>query len=302
VLTRVRPRGFTLAELLVVIAIIVGLLALLVPAISRGMVLFRGTKSLSNLRQLDAGLQLYVSDHQGFYPAAVYPPAPPAPRFHWCDAILEHVDDPSLFLSPQLSTEDLARMTTPFASDPNRTFGGYGLNYQYLGNARFNTSWAEPWNRPFHGRAGITLVSDARTVAIADTDGTKAEKIDNAGGQTMSSPWTANGTFTIDPPLASRLLGSRGSRRADGGPSATRNYGNQGGGDGVLVGEDGASRSRPGDPTCRATPAGRSLGKVNAVFCDGHTETLPLAELDDSDGDGNVDNGLWNGQGRANVR
>jgi hypothetical protein len=41
---------------------------------------------------------------------------------------------------------------------------------------------------------------------------------------------------------------------------------------------------------------------VNAVFCDGHTETLPLAELDDSDGDGNVDNGLWNGQGRANVR
>jgi prepilin-type N-terminal cleavage/methylation domain-containing protein/prepilin-type processing-associated H-X9-DG protein len=301
-LTRVRPRGFTLAELLVVIAIIVGLLALLVPAISRGLVLFRGTKSLSNLRQLNAGLRLYTVDHHGFYPAAVYPPVPPAPRFHWCDAILDHVDDPSIFLSPQLNAEEVARMTTPFASVPTSTFGGYGYNYQYLGNGRFNTGWSAPWNTPFHGKVGVTLVSDSRTVSISDTDGTKAERVDNAGGQTMASPWTSNGTFTIDPPLASKDLGSRGSRRVDGGPTRSRNYGNQGGGDGVLLGEGGATRSTPGDPVCRATPAGRSLGRVNMVFCDGHTDALTPEQLDDSDGDGSVDNGLWNGQGRANVR
>ena len=85
-------------------------------------------------------------------------------------------------------------------------------------------------------------------------------------------------------------------------PSNGLNYGYMGGVDGVLKGEDGATRSNPGDPLCRATPAGRNLGKVNAVYCDGHADASTPMELDDFDGDGNVDNGFWNGFASTNRR
>jgi hypothetical protein len=70
----------------------------------------------------------------------------------------------------------------------------------------------------------------------------------------------------------------------------------------VLKGEAGATRSSPGDPLCRATPSPRSRGKINAVFLDSHAEAMDPGALDDFDGDGNVDNGWWNGLGRVDVR
>jgi len=193
-------------------------------------------------------------------------------------------------------------MLTPFAHDPSITFGGYGYNYQYLGNGRHNASWPEPSSTPFHARLGAMVSAPARTIAIADSNGTKAQQIDNAGGQTMDSPWSAHGVYALDPPLASRNLGSRGARRTSGGPTGSANYGYQGGGDGVLMGEGGATIGRPGDPVCRATPAPRNMGKVSSAFLDGHVESLLPSELDDSNGDGSVDNGLWNGLGQADRR
>ena len=118
----------------------------------------------------------------------------------------------------------------------------------------------------------------------------------------MDSPWSKNGVYTVDPPLASRTLGSMGARRAAGGPSGSANYGYQGGGDGVLRGEGGATRGTPGDPMCRASPSPRNMGKVTTAFLDGHAESLLPSELDDSDADGSVDNALWNGLGRSDAR
>ncbi len=293
--------AFTLAELLVVIAVIILLLALSIPAAGHVLTLARGAKSISQLRQLAAGVSLYSAEQKGFLPAGVYP-APPTPRIRWADAIWPYMGTEEMYISPQLNTGDLSRMLTPFAHDPTRTFGGYGYNYQYLGNGRHETGWTAPFNAPFHARIGSSLRAPASTVLLSDTDGTKAVQIDNAGGQTMDSPWSEKGVFIIDPPLASRSCGSRGSRRADGGPTSARNYGYQGGGDGVLKGEGGAERSSPGDPVCRATPSPRSLGRVNAVFLDAHAEVMDPGVLDDFDGDGNVDNGWWNGLGRADVR
>jgi prepilin-type N-terminal cleavage/methylation domain-containing protein/prepilin-type processing-associated H-X9-DG protein len=296
-----RARAFTLVELLAVIAVIGLLVALLIPATRQALALARGGKSLSNLRQLAMGVELYATDNRGFLPAGAYP-SPPTPRIRWTDAIWPYLSMREMYLSPQLTGDEMARMLTPFAHDPNMTCGGYGYNYHYLGNGRQVTTWSAPFNAPFHARIGSMIAAPASTLAIADTNGAKAEQIDNASGQTMDSPWTKNGVYVIDPPLASRDLGSRGARRADGGPSGSRNYGYQGGGDGVLKGEGGAARSTPGDPVCRATPAARNLGKVNAVWFDGHAETSTQAALDDSDGDGSVDNGFWNGLGRADRR
>ena len=296
-----RRRAFTLVELLAVIAIIGLLAALLVPTVRHALTISRGGKSLGNLRQLAMGVALYATDNRGFLPAGAYP-APPTPRIRWTDAIWPYMSMREMYLSPQLTSDEMARMLTPFAHDPNMTCGGYGYNYQYLGNGRHVAAWSEPYNVPFHARVGSAIQAPANTLLISDTEGAKAEQIDNASGQTMDSPWSKNGVYAIDPPLASKDLGSRGARRADGGPSGSRNYGYQGGADGVLKGEGGATQSTPGNAVCRATPAARNLGKVNAVWFDGHAEASTPMSLDDFDGDGSVDNGFWNGLGRADRR
>ena len=295
-----RKRAFTLIELLVVIVIVALLIALLVPTIQSTLATARSNKSLGNLRQLAMGISLYTLDQKGYLPAGGYP-APPTPRIRWADSIWPYMTMREMYLSPQLDSSDLARMVTPFAHDTTMTFGGYGYNYQYLGNGRHVATWSAPYNVPFLTRIS-SIQSPSNTITLCDTEGTKAEQSNNGSGQTMNSPWSKNGVYTIDPPLASRTIGSMGSRRADGGPSNGLNYGYMGGVDGVLKGEDSATRSIPGDPLCRATPAARNVGKVNAVYCDGHADASTPMELDDFDGDGNVDNGFYNGFGSSNRR
>ena len=200
-----RRIGFTLVELLVVIVIVVLLAALLVPSARHVLTLARGGRSLSNLRQLSTGVQLYSTENRGYLPAGAYP-APPTPRIRWTDAIWPYLSTREVYLSPQLTGEDMKRMLTPFAHDPNMTCGGYGYNYQYLGNGRHVSTWSAPYDAPFHARIGSAIQAPASTLLIADTDGTKAEQIDNASGQTMESPWSKNGVYTIDPPLACMCL------------------------------------------------------------------------------------------------
>jgi len=71
-----RARAFTLVELLAVIAIITLLTALLIPVTRQALALARGGRSLSNLRQLAMGVELYATDNMGFLPAGAYPAAP----------------------------------------------------------------------------------------------------------------------------------------------------------------------------------------------------------------------------------
>ena len=63
-----KKQAFTLIELLVVIAIIGILAALLFPVFARAKEKANQTVSLSNVRQLGTGLQLYVSDADSTYP------------------------------------------------------------------------------------------------------------------------------------------------------------------------------------------------------------------------------------------
>src|SRR4051794_33672760 len=58
-------RGFTLVELLVVIGIVAVLIAILLPALSKAQSQSRTVACLSNLRQLDASLIMYVNDNKG---------------------------------------------------------------------------------------------------------------------------------------------------------------------------------------------------------------------------------------------
>lgn len=62
--------GFTLVELLVVIAIIAILVALILPALSRGKERAVTVRCISNLRQLGLAMQSYANDHDDLLPPA----------------------------------------------------------------------------------------------------------------------------------------------------------------------------------------------------------------------------------------
>lgn len=61
--------GFTLIELLVVIAVIAILAAMLLPGLARAKESANRTKCMSNLKQLELALKLYVDDNRALFPA-----------------------------------------------------------------------------------------------------------------------------------------------------------------------------------------------------------------------------------------
>ncbi len=304
-------RGFTLVELLVVIGIIALLISILLPSLNAARSAARSVASLSNLRQLGIGLTFYVNDYKGYYPAHHYPAHPSVPdRVRWADAIWPYMKVAEVYMSPSMSTEERTLMTATFNFDKymddgvtlrpdaeRKKFGGYGLNYHYLGNSRHDATWASPYNVAFHAKTSH-ITASAQTIAIADTKGTQATS--NGASMPADAPYHKNGHYVVDPPLSSVNLGSRGARRTVAGPAS--NYGYMAGTDGVLLGEGGATASTSGQASCRSMPAERNRGKVNVVFCDGHAESMTLKQMDDFNGDGHVDNGYWNGKGDASIR
>jgi prepilin-type processing-associated H-X9-DG protein len=192
-----------------------------------------------------------------------------------------------VFVSPNLDESERLRMRKPFAhtvdvatgnpanefaTDKTIYFGGYGYNFQYLGNAR---KPAAPMG-PYHASAA-QIRNSAQTIAIADTHGSK-EKYDHG-----------EAVYVIDPQLGSVDLGSKGSRKSAAGPGSGNSY--------YAGGNDNQADQY------RSIPAERNHGKkVGVLFCDGHAENMKLKEIDDFDKNGQVDNGYWNGKANAMLR
>ncbi|MGQ9461715.1 MAG: type II secretion system protein [Candidatus Fervidibacter sp.] len=61
-------KAFTLVELLVVVAIVALLVGILMPVLFKARENARKSVCQSNLRQIGNAFQLYISDHEGFYP------------------------------------------------------------------------------------------------------------------------------------------------------------------------------------------------------------------------------------------
>ncbi len=254
-----RPRAaFTLIELLVVIAILAILAAILFPVFAKAREKARQTTCLSNLKQVGACLSQYVMDHEA-YPQ-MSSPGSQVPRTRWPDTIWPYARSRGIFLCPSANPVLYAK---GFAHDPTLTYGGYGYNFEYLGNSRF----------PFNA-SDAQIAAPAQTIALADSWGVNGLPGVGVTGGTA-------GQYVIDPPLTC----ARGTR-----PGGTDNTGY------------GAGAECGGPWHCRGILAERHNELVNVAFCDGHAKALRLTAMDDSNRDGQLDNGLWNGVGDPAVR
>ncbi len=250
--------AFTLIELLVVIAIIAILAAILFPVFAQAKTAAKKTVNLSNLKQLSLGIQMYVTDGEG-YPM-MSSPSSAVPRTRWPDHIFSYVKNTDIFKGPLAPPEMFGKA---FAHNPSIKYGGYGYNYQYLGNSRRVTG---NLNFPF-AATEIGIGYPAETVAFTDTQGVRRDNGTIGAGE-----------YTVDPPIS--------SARGSGKPSGFY-------GDGAECGSGVPNTS--GQWGCRSTPAEWATNRITIAWCDGHATTKQRKQLDDKDGNGISDNGYWNG-------
>lgn len=276
------PKAFTLIELLVVISIIALLIAILLPVLGAARISARDSQSLSNVRQIGSlAMENYLVERKELYPwhssdsgnTTVDGSKPRWPDYLWEGIqVVEVFQNPHLNLADdviakpfwhQSSTQEAHRAAetwdrgTPTGNADRDQYGGYGYNYQYLGNARgYNGPGAIP-SQPNFRRVAATIRQTANTVVIGDTFGVRSDETTVTGGE-----------YAIDPPLAS----ARGS------------------GKGAFYGTSGIENGR-------SVPAVRGNNTGEFVFADGHGESLDPELLDDFNNDGVDDNGYWSGYG-----
>ena len=219
--SRSHPSAFTLIELLVVISIIALLIGILLPALGSARAAARDSVSLSNVRQIGSiAMTNFVMQEKGLYPihsadmSGANRPNDTKPR--WADLLYPYIEDTTVFVNPHIDLDDSAlskrwwhEASTASASEAAANplvswtatattppaawtlWGGYGYNYQYLGNGRKPGTPGSVYFR----RSDSTITAPSQTITVGDTAGQASDPTE--------------GSYVIDPALGpARGLGS----------------------------------------------------------------------------------------------
>lgn len=123
-------RAFTIVELLLVLAIVIILIGIGFPVLQRIRAQSQAAKCLSNLRQIGAGLNLYLADHGQRMPVLEGGRRSRDEDVAVLDTVLaEYLTDPRIFACPE--DAKLARLTG------TSYYWNVALNGQQLGSLNF---------------------------------------------------------------------------------------------------------------------------------------------------------------------
>ncbi|MGM0494659.1 MAG: DUF1559 domain-containing protein [Armatimonadota bacterium] len=117
--------GFTLIELLVVIAIIAILAAILFPVFARAREKARQSSCLSNVKQLNLGVMMYVQDYDETFPQGYVNSRPSVERWTWSGAIYPYVNNLQVYDCP---SQRLKTRTHPDFGVYYKGERSYGMN------------------------------------------------------------------------------------------------------------------------------------------------------------------------------
>jgi prepilin-type N-terminal cleavage/methylation domain-containing protein len=153
-MTRRTRRGFTIVELLVVVSIIAMLMALLIPAVMRGVINARRAQCSNNERQIGLGVQLYASRTQLMPPALSLAPDGKS-TFGWVQRMYAYVGRGDLTASPYTPV-NISLVICP--SDGSKVGASGGpLSYQVNGGCpnNYNPAPGLPIDYPANGAWSI---------------------------------------------------------------------------------------------------------------------------------------------------
>ncbi len=294
-----KGQAFTIIELLVVIAIIGILAGMLLPSLREARSDARGTSCISNLRQLGIAFEMYLHAHNGIYPPLYWQAPTGHPQagvnFRWQRLLRKYVgghvleDDlahseaskspPNKFVSNVFRCPEIGASRSQIPGVNRGDFereGSYGYNWSTFGHAITGIRWdttigGKQYRRKFPVTSSM-ITAPSRTIIVADA----------FGESTKSNPPSTLHAYTLDAPCK---LSTNG-----------------------MPGTNGWGRSQ-GAGTVPCPPDPRHDGKFNALFADGHVESLTLHQAGFSSDDPTALTGsedgdptLWNGYADPNLK